>query len=1100
MHRRSRRILEIHLEQSEKMDNNSCNWGIYSSTLKNIFPSSATTNSHQSSLLLNSSCAKKISLAYSLKRSEDDAPLACRNLTKKNPKPDAILCYFASWVYFEVGRRLIIEYVQNKKPLPCNSVTGNIERQIAALIIFLEWRVRPHLPHPYGRSLPGVGKNRTNSLQTVQQALWDDAETLKAYHLTPKWLKKYKFNAFSTYGDSERPILNCLISFMEQKASEQWNIFIKTSHRGGILYQEQYASYRAQLRKKLENADGKPTPLTHRFIPPPLVSDEKERRPTDYGPYAHSNNHLIISGEFLSGKTTIMRMIALLQTPDVAVIWLSASTLGRLNGATIEDVFSEALQELMGPLSEEKLSKWRDMLKLAQRRVFILDATLTPSQKLIHLLAGFGRVIIGVQDAFELPKSFAGLQWETLKLDEWSTPLLRRLLRKEASQFVDALPDTLETQIRAGLPSLPGWILALHQVQIQDSTSLFHVIQNILKTKFEQNPPPPKYQITLRRIAWRMFRLQGPCPPPEGAQSRTRCEMVLKWGQNVGLIVQGKEGAAPHFRFVHPLVQQFLVAEFMVRSLSPQDWNAQKENDRLPEYHNNEHIDRSWRYLYRRISDRRHEDSKVLNFVIHLLYQENRWRDIFELLNVVYERTSPLFQAENFRDWLLLGETSGAVGLIRRLILEMGWHQPESDCSRLIEFWPHREALPEEAFNDCMKFQELYHICSELVIQRIIQLLPKLHISPLSERIYHDLRYVGRQLWKLEPLTSFDAERIARALISYPSRIHNDAIDFIFSPSVNQALEKLLVHKQSFADKRGLPDIIFGLSRRRVLSALGIIMISQANHVEDRHKLHLLSYKGDEDAAHMLSVMWKAPFLHLMPLDFSQVTKVWQGDWMLLFPLVYDQYRRFRFQQPSLWRVYARNFLSDADSSQVSEFLLSATLFNMPLDLLYEIIGTISIAPPSLELALTLIDLLHHIRQPDKYNWKIRQRLERLIELLLYLNDENLLSSLSIQEVLYILETQNISDWDSVHIAELVLLSHVTEPAVQAFSLQWLSQKQPRLGRLAAAILLLDCRKRLDNFYPSLTATNEEVIQYVIQKRLERCSSRLIEVNSLRNP
>jgi len=102
----------------------------------------------------------------------------------------------------------------------------------------------------------------------------------------------------------------------------------------------------------------------------------------------------------------------------------------------------------------------------------------------------------------------------------------------------------------------------------------------------------------------------------------------------------------------------------------------------------------------------------------------------------------------------------------------------------------------------------------------------------------------------------------------------------------------------------------------------------------------------------------------------------------------------------------------------------------MPLDLLYEIIGTISIAPPSLELALALIDLLHHIRQPDKYNWKIRQRLERLIELLLYLSAENLLSSLSIQEVLYILETQNISDWDSVHIAELVLLSHVTEPAV----------------------------------------------------------------------
>ncbi len=1079
------------------MSHELCHWDIDAPKFrKAFFPSSLKPSD---TALLTSPCVVKIALAYQLYRNDQKPKsLNCGELSKQRPKGDFVRCYFASWVYFEVGRPLITNYFQKPQSFPCTLTRGNVEKHLAALIIFLEWRVRPHLSLPYQKYLVSPGGNRDQSFFDAQAALEKSPDTLALYHKTPAWLRKHTFQSYGAYGDAEREIMNCLVSEMKKRAQGLWGFVAQSPHQGGVLNQEQFAKYRSLLRNKLEYADGKTVPLTRRFIPPPLVTITPENRHqhVGYTSYIHRDKHLIVSGAFLSGKTTLLRMIALFQASDIAVIWLSAPTLSRLNGATIEEVFSEALRGLMGSLSEEKLSRWCDMLKVTQHRVFILDAIIPPSQKLVRLLAEFGRVIIGVQDAMELPPSFAGLQWETLKLTEWPTPELRRLLRKEAPHFVDTLPDTLDMLIRAGLPPLPGWVLALHHAQIQNNLSLFHVVRAVMRAKFEQNPPPKRYHSTLRRIAWRMFRFREPCP--RNTQSPTRCKKVLKWGQRVGLIVQKKDGFYSHFRFIHPLVQQFLVAEFLVRSRSLRDLEDLEENEHWLDHLIDEHPPYIWRERYLRISMLPYKVNQVLKFVIHILHQEDRWQDIFALLDVIYERTAPLFQARDVRTRPLLGETSGAVGLIRRLILEASYFSSETDCSQLIGSWPHKDAPPDQALNDCRKLQELYQLSCEIAIQTIDDLLFRFRRRPLSDYFYDDLRRFSSYLWELNPLPSAEAKQIAQILIDYPSLIHSDATDAVLSPNVNQALEQLLIQKGNDIDKSDLANILMGLSQRRALSALAISLISQANHLGKRELLRMLSLKGDKDATRMLLLLWNASFLQLTPADFAVIKRAWTGDWIDLFPLVLEQYRRFRFRQPYLWQVYARYWLADSDPQRIREFLLSIDLFSTPLDLLAGIFFWTYPEPPSVELALTLIDLLHYIREPINYGRNGSKAIESWIVSLLYVNDiksRSLLLPLSTQEILFILETQKLSDWDRVHIAEYILLSRLNESSIQEFCHQWLAQKDAQSGQIAAAILLLECGKRLDEFYPALESKAEEVIQYAIQKRDKRCRSRLIEVN-----
>ena len=1084
------------------MSQEPCVWDIDSPKFKNKFFSSSLEVSETS--FLASPCAVRIASAYLLykvdhKDKDDDKPksLNCGGLSEQRPRAHIALCYFASWVYFEVGRPLITDYFQKPQSFPCILTRGDVEKHLAALIIFLEWRVRPHLPLPYQRCLV-KGQKREQSFLAAQAALEKDSDTLALYHKTPSWFRKHAFRSYGAYGDAEREIINCLVLEMRKRAQELWGFVAQSPHRGGILYQEQFAKYRSVLRNELEYADGKTTPLTNRFIPPPLVmvAPENHHQSVGYSPYIDRDKHLIVRGEFLSGKTTLLRMIALLQSPDTAVIWLSDSTLRRLRNATIEDVYMAALQELKKSLSEDDLSSWPDMLKLPQRRVFILDATQQPSQKLVRLLAEFGRVIIGVQKAVEMPKSFAGLQWEILELTEWSTPNLRRLIRQETPQSVEVLPDTLDALIRSGFPAFPGWALVLHHIQIQDPLSLFHVIQAVLKPKFEQNSPPTRYPSTLRRIAWRMFRFREPCP--QNAQSPTRCEKVLKWGQRVGLLVQKKERFYSRYQFVHPLVQQFLVAEFLVNIRSIRDLDDPDEDNWIYGYSVKKHPVRAWRDRYMIISGLPHDVNKVLKFVVHILHQENRWPEIFNLLNALYGYTKPFLQSGDFLARSLLGEISGAIGLMRRLILETSYFPSEKDCSQLIKSWPHKNASPDQALNDCIKLQELYQLICIITIQTIGGLLSRFHRKPRSAYFYNELRRFSTYLWDLDPLPTAEANQITQILIDYPSLIHSDAIDAIFSPTVNQTLEYILIQKGNDIGRLDITNILMGLSRRRALSSVAISLISQVNHLGNRELLRTISFKGGKDATQMLLVMWDALFLQLTPADFAVVKRVWTGGWVDLFPIMLEQYRRFRFQQPYRWQVYARDWLTDSDPYRISELLLSIDLFSTPPELLAGIFRWTFPKPPSLELTLKLIALLHYIREPINYDRNGSKSVESWIVSLLYVNDiksKSLLLPLLTQEILYILETKGLSDWDRVHIAERVLLSRLNEPAIQEFCHKWLPQKDAQPGQIAAAILLLACRKRLDEFSPEFETNKEEIIQYAIQRREKRCNSRLIGVN-----
>ena len=989
------------------------------------------------------------------------------------------VCEIAAWLYFHFAPKLIQELLQDEA-LGCK--TGKTKKTkkgfFAALILFLEWRVRPQLYLPIQREIPGA--RRKGDVETAWAYIRNDQSVLSHYTPLRRWLLQVDSMPRSTYDRYEKAVIECFAQTIFQTFSSYWNEVAQPSPQAQIFLQQRLAYYRGKLEHALQFSDDHPFPLLRRFVPPRLQGD------WEYYHYAYSDRHLIVSGPFGSGKTTLLRAIALQQPPNVTVIWAPRHLFQTVSLSwEVVDILSGALQNILGPLGREEEFAWIDQLFRVSQRVFILDSNALPPRKFLQRLQDIGRVILSVQaETFELPERLPGL-WDHAHVEPWPIKRLRRLIYKR-TQGTDSPPltETFTKTLIQEIPPYPHWMILAQKVQnhqeSEDPVSFYQVMQTWLDEvlTLETSLQRQRYRSELTLIAWRLAHFQDAC---REATYATRCHKVLQWAISAGLMRRRTENHIEGYEFVHPDILHYLAAQVLLEPRkyirSDLDGETEKTTDRDDEVEPKSSAIQPWEIRYQRLFGLP-GSPHIFGFIFYQLFRQQRWREIREILTAIEGdiQRHPYFLQSITR------ELAHPIGLIRRLLVLRANAHPDAPCDR--SELPLQFRATDSSPGLCEQLDAIYQAFLAALLPSLLKDVVGFCKHPYWEAYEKSLSAHAKLLLALEPLPTHAARQIADFLIQHPNIFQFATIAPLYTPSIRASLEERIVQTKSESQDSDIVNIVFKLASHQAISARTIVTLHQSGQLSQQNMFRALSIKGDEDAARALTFICSSPSRPETINAFDYVRNAWSQSPAYLLPPLMAIYQQARLTDPWRWQRLARNLLCFSRYS--TDFFLDADFSKIPTELLAGILLLASTPQASIEVAIQLLDL--HYRYSQRLNTHKETPAVRLIRSAtlehLILRSNAILPRLKTKDILFLLQHIPMEPSFQLLLAEDVLLPRLPDPQITALAQQWFHALETDPERKATALILLDCAQPIDE---EALPKNHPSIHQALMVRKERC-------------
>ncbi len=993
------------------------------------------------------------------------------------------LCQIAAWLYFHFAPEVIQKLLQGEV-VGCK--LGKTEKTqkgfYAALILFLEWRVRPHLYLPIQREIPGA--RRKEDVEIAWAYIRNDQSMLSPCRsLLRKWsvhIDSLDSMPRSTYDRYEKAVIDCFAQTIFRTYPSYWTEIVQSSSQALTSSQPHLAHYWEKLAQALQFSDGHPFPLLRRFVPPRLHQD------LEYYHYVYSDRHLIVSGAFGAGKTSLLRMIALQQPPDVAVIWAPRHLFETASLSwDVAEILSGALKHVLGSLQREEELDWIDKLFQAPQRVFIIDSNALPPQKFLRQLQDMGRVILSVQaEAFDLPKRLSG-SWEHAHVGPWPVKRLRRLIFKRA-QGTDPplLTETFIKTLLLEIPPYPHWMILAQKTQsYQESDDPFSFYQ-VMETWLDElitsqtTSQRQRYRGELMLIAWRLAHFHDSC---HQAKYATRCRKVLQWAISVGLMRRRFGNRMEETEFVHPDILYYLTAQVL---LEPKKYIRSHLNGKAEERTGRDDVleprysaIQPWKTRYQSLFGLPGAP-RILGFVFYQLYRQQRWREIQDIITAIDGdmQRHPYFLQSIAR------ELAQPVGLIRRLFLLRDHARPDDPCvhSQL----PLKFHATDSAPGLCEQVDAIYRSFLAALIPPLQGDVIGFRKHPFSEAYERSLLAHANLIMAMEPLPTDVATQLSDFLIQHPDRFQFAAVAVLNTPSIRASLEKKLIHSTFDTNSPDCFNIVLGLATHQAISAWTIVTLNQRRQLSRPNMFRALGVKGDEDAVRALTFMCSSPTLPDTMNTFDQVREAWSQSPAYLLPALMMIYQQTRLTDPWRWKRSARNLLFH--SSYATDFFLDADFSQIPSELLAEILLSASTPQASLEVAISLLDLHYRYSQrldTHKENPAVR-RIRTATSEHLILRSDAILPRLKTKDILFLFQHIRMESSFRLLLAEDVLLPRLPDSQITALAQQWFHADEISPERKATALILLDYTQPIDE---EALPKDSPSIHHALMTRKERC-------------
>ena len=441
------------------------------------------------------------------------------------------ICLLAAYLYYIQGREFIQQHLLSLgHPIDCVEGVSKKKKFLATFVVFLEWKVRWRLPVPPSQQfIPRAHLDDEARLEVVWKHVAGDVEALQVYHQNTAWFQNRRVwaDTRTTYQRYEDKVRKCLARLLQ----DELNAWARQQPQQAVVKRlrgEQFVLYNEQVRKRLNHTPyGAELPLTRWFIPPPLKQPQASS-PVSLDPWVHRPRHLAIIGEMGAGKTALLYHLALRQPIEMAPIWLPQAVAPSLRSLKTEkDVYALALTHLWPHLDPREREAWIRLLRGMQERFILLDALTMPSQRVLTLLQGMGRVLMALPaqgfDASRLPDPQT---WDILEIDAWSPERLTCAIEKhQPARRIDLTEVT--THIQHGIPPYPGWILPLSRTAMVGEAERYHALDRMMREKLTGRGRSLAGE--LRRLAWQLQRNpHQPAPNPQTSQPTS----PLIWATN----------------------------------------------------------------------------------------------------------------------------------------------------------------------------------------------------------------------------------------------------------------------------------------------------------------------------------------------------------------------------------------------------------------------------------------------------------------------------------------------------------------------------------------------------------------------------------------
>ncbi len=780
------------------------------------------------------------------------------------------VCLLAAYLYFILGREFIRQHISSSgAPINCVGGVSKKKKFLTTFAVFLEWKGRWRLPAPpYQQFIPTAHLDDEGRLGLVWEHVAKDVAILKEYHAKSAWFRTPQPR--TTYQRYEDKVRSCLARLLQNEQNARASAFQQTDidrHLRG----EQFVLYNDQVRKRLNHTPyGAELPLTTWFIPPPLKQPAASS-PVSLDPWVHRNQHLVIIGEMGAGKTALLHHLALRQPIEMAPIWLSQAVAPALRSLkTEQDVYAQALTHLWPQQDPREREAWMRLLRGMPERFIILDALTMPSQRVLTLLQGMGRVLMALPvqgfDANRLPDPST---WDILEIDAWSPERLTCAMEKhQPARRIDL--TEVATHLERDIPPYPGWVLPLSRTSTVGEAERYHALDRMMQEKLTGQGSSLAGEI--RRLAWELQRNPDQTCAQSTGQPATQppylgdklCQKAIPWAEKRGLL-QLLSNHIP--AFAHSDLRAYLAAEYVAL----QYWRQQQmARDSLV------------RFTPGFLSGTENAGD-ILAMIVLADLRHNAGRHLPHFVEGLQQQyiTPPRYGAS--LDLFL--EVAQPVGLLKRLIDHADW----------IRRYPTWSTSISQSVQQMHQLLEaaLWRWTSSLFTQNAI--LPR-------------LKTFGLAVAALEPLHPGLADFIAGQVLDHPHVLQDPHIRHLLSPQIKRALDKVFL---SGVDARRWnsreQEIRFNLLLQH--QALSPDTMQYVMDTRSARYITALAQRGGAPAADALATLWQSPRIPDDAAFFDIVLNAWQGSAIRLFRLLETLQFYFRSLHRSIWKSMCRAFL-----------------------------------------------------------------------------------------------------------------------------------------------------------------------------------------------